>query len=91
MSPHGLLVHRERKDDEGANNLVTIKVLKVKFSNLGINDASCQFGWNVNNGRYDKVVGGDTVWDNSNWLSKDNKYSVNQLALKNLDNLSDVF
>ncbi len=91
MSPHGILVHRERKDDENTNNLVTVKVLKVKFSNLGINDASCQFGWNVNNGRYDKVVAGDTIWDNSNWLSKGNKFSANQLALKNLEKLTDVF
>lgn len=91
MSPHGLLVHRERKDDDNPSNLVTIKVLKVKFANLGVNDASCQFGWNVNNGRYDKVIGGDTIWDNSNWLSKGNKFSQNQLSLKNLDNLADVF
>jgi twinkle protein len=91
MSPHGLLVHRERKDDDNPGNLVTIKVLKVKFANLGVNDASCQFGWNVNNGRYDKVIGGDTIWDNSNWLSKGNKFSQNQLSLKNLDNLADVF
>lgn len=91
MSPHGLLVHRNRKDEENPSNLVTIKVLKVKFANLGINDASCQFGWNVNNGRYDKVVAGETIWDNSNWLSKGNKFEVNQLALKGLENLADVF
>ena len=38
-----------------------------------------------------EVIGGDTIWDNSNWLSKGNKFSQNQLSLKNLDNLADVF
>jgi len=47
MSPHGILIHRDYE-----NNLVKVKVLKVKFSHLGINNAHVWYGWNKNNGRY---------------------------------------
>lgn len=47
MSPHGILVHRDYD-----NNLVKIKVLKVKFSHLGQNNAHVWYGWNKNSGRY---------------------------------------
>lgn len=47
MSPHGLLVHRDYE-----NELVKVKVLKVKFSHLGENNEHCWVKWNKNNGRY---------------------------------------
>lgn len=47
MSPHGLLVHRDYE-----NEMVKIKVLKVKFAHLGDNNAHCWTSWNRNNGRY---------------------------------------
>jgi twinkle protein len=64
MSPHGLLVHRNYEE-----NTVMIKVLKVKFGNLGENQAKVDFMWNVNNGRYTKIRHGEPDWDNENWLS----------------------
>lgn len=47
MSPHGLLVHRDY-----ANEMVKIKVLKVKFNHLGENQAHIWQSWNKGNGRY---------------------------------------
>lgn len=47
MSPHGLLVHRDYE-----NELVKVKVLKVKFSHLGENNEHCWVKWNKSNGRY---------------------------------------
>lgn len=73
MSPHGLLVHRDYN-----NSTVKIKVLKVKFGNLGENQAEKLFMWNVSNGRYTQCqeAGNDgqgkaytAKWDNTNWLS----------------------
>ena len=71
MSPHGLLVHRNYEFD-----MVKIKVLKVKFSHLGTNNASAWYGWNKNNGRYSEYKIQDDlpenvsgiVIDDSNWL-----------------------
>jgi twinkle protein len=73
MMPNGLLVHRDYE-----RNIVKVKVLKVKFSWLGQNQAECWFGWNVNNGRYTPVDTfiDDTVtevngieWDHTNWIT----------------------
>jgi len=44
-SYHGLLVHRNYK-----NNTVKVKVLKVKFQNLGENGAEAHFKWESNSG-----------------------------------------
>lgn len=71
MSYHGLLVHRNYE-----NQTTKVKVLKVKFQNLGTNNSDCYFKWNINNGRYTKLTGDpenfetDMIvdWDNSNWL-----------------------
>jgi len=74
MSPHGILVHR---DYETAT--VKIKVLKVKFANLGENQAHVTYCWNVNNGRYTEMRDGSPVWDNSNWIiSKNNPYEISK-------------
>jgi len=44
-SYHGLLVHRNYKNDT-----VKVKVLKVKFQNLGENGAEAHFKWETNSG-----------------------------------------
>ena len=46
-SYHGLLVHRDY-----GNNSVKVKVLKVKFQNLGENQAEAHFKWNHASGDY---------------------------------------
>lgn len=83
MSPHGILVHRNYE-----NNTVKIKVLKVKFSNLGTNQAEALFMWNVNNGRYSKCNGSGNQyvaeWDNTNWLS-DGENPYQQIQSLQLD------
>ena len=73
MSYHGLLVHRDF-----INQTTKIKVLKVKFQNLGVNQGECFFKWNANNGRYTKIDETDDFspnmyvdWDNSCWLKSD--------------------
>lgn len=72
MSPHGLLVHRDYE-----NGTVKVKVLKVKFSNLGENQAEEHYCWNVNNGRYTELRDGNPMWDNTNWISsRSNPYEV---------------
>jgi len=71
MSPHGLLVHRDY-----ANDLVKVKVLKVKFAHLGINEAETYFRWNKSNGRFSEFreqitnpnLAGDCIIDNSNYF-----------------------
>ena len=76
MSPHGLLVHRDYATDS-----VKIKVLKVKFSHLGENNAFRWFKWNINNGRYSEFgqynelpeLCEDLRVDNSNWFSNEEK------------------
>ena len=74
MSPHGLLVHRDYEQ-----GTVKVKVLKVKFSNLGENQADVNYFWNVNNGRYTEIVNGNPKWDNSNWmLPKKNPFERNK-------------
>jgi len=92
MSPHGILVHRERTDEGMSSNLVTIKVLKVKFANLGVNDGECMFAWNVNNGRYDKVINGEPSWDNSNWIENPkNKIVQTKIINEAVKDLEDAF
>ncbi|QDP52658.1 MAG: putative bifunctional DNA primase/polymerase [Prokaryotic dsDNA virus sp.] len=72
MSPHGILVHRDYE-----NATVKVKVLKVKFANLGENQAHTQLSWNVNNGRYTEMDNGNVSWDNTNWMEdKNNPYEV---------------
>lgn len=71
MSPHGLLVHRDYEND-----MVKIKVLKVKFSHLGENRAHVWYKWNRNNGRYSEYEYQDQIAercsgiieDNNNWI-----------------------
>lgn len=46
-SYHGLLVHRNYED-----KTVKVKVLKVKFQNLGENGAECHFKWEPNSGSF---------------------------------------
>lgn len=73
MMPNGILVHRDY-----VRKIVKVKVLKVKFSFLGENQAEAFYGWNFNNGRYtefDGEVNEDTIhlppflWDNRNYLT----------------------
>ncbi len=73
MMPHGLMVARDYD-----NNIVKVKVMKVKFSWLGENQAECFFGWNINNGRYTNLDGDFTggnifvneyLWDHTNWIT----------------------
>jgi len=46
-SYHGLLVHRDY-----TKGTVKVKVLKVKFQNLGENGAECFFTWEPKSGCY---------------------------------------
>jgi twinkle protein len=46
-SYHGLLVHRNYED-----KTVKVKVLKVKFQNLGENGAECHFKWEPRSGSF---------------------------------------
>ena len=49
-SHHGLLVHRNYEE-----KTVKVKVLKVKFQNLGENGAEQHFKWNHRSGTYDEL------------------------------------
>jgi len=73
MCPHGLVVDRDY--DLG---FTLVRTLKVKFSHLGESNKDSWFKYNVNNGRYDNVIGDPTngeeikiEWDNENWVTKD--------------------
>jgi twinkle protein len=62
-SYHGLVVHRNY-----INKTVMVKVLKVKFQNLGENGAESHFTWDYNSGRYIpheevSVVGTKLPWE----------------------------
>ena len=80
MSPHGLLVHRDYD-----KKLVKVKVLKVKFSNLGDNFAERFYGWNGANGRYSEIIGTyekdsleapKIVYSNVNWITGNESQDV---------------
>lgn len=71
MSPHGLLVHRDYEND-----LIKVKVLKVKFAHLGENNKFVWLKWNKKSGRFqdftmqsdDPNQLGTLIQDNTNWL-----------------------
>lgn len=75
MSPHGLLIHRDFDKET-----VKIKVLKCKFQNLGVNGAEINYCWNQINGRYTELDNNPTstgaLFDNSNWLVKEEKMEI---------------
>jgi len=84
MSPHGLLVHRDYDE-----NVTLVKVLKVKFDNLGENNAEVYLGWNINSGRFNDLVEGfqlgtnsigQTTWNNKNYLIDDQEQPVKPMA-----------
>lgn len=81
MSPFGLCVHRDFE-----SNTTKIKVLKVKFQHLGCNQAEVEFKYNVNNGRFTEIADMQAIYDNSNWLDKDDSMQL-ELNLNN-NNLS---
>ena len=62
-SYHGLLVHRNYEQ-----NTVKVKVLKVKFQNLGENGAEAHFTWNRDSGRYEPHVS-DSIDERMPWES----------------------
>jgi len=58
-SYHGLLVHRDYE-----NKTVKVKVLKVKFQNLGQNGAEAQFTWDYKSGKFIPKLEINTLpWD----------------------------
>ena len=61
-SYHGLLVHRDYEAQT-----VKAKVLKVKFQNLGENQAEAHFNWEPKSGSYIPIVSeanvGDLPWE----------------------------
>ena len=90
MSPHGILVHRNYD-----NNTVKVKVLKVKFSNLGKNQSDATFMWNPNNGRYTPCdKSGESFepkWDYGNWLgSGKNPFQEVQKLNININTINDI-
>ena len=61
-SYHGLLVHRNYED-----KTVKVKVLKVKFQNLGENGAECHFKWEAASGCFIPHIPIDTSNDKMPW------------------------
>jgi twinkle protein len=61
-SYHGLLVHRDYE-----NKTVKVKVLKVKFQNLGENGAECHFKWDPASGCFIPHIPIDTSNDPMPW------------------------
>jgi twinkle protein len=93
MSPHGLLVHRDY-----ANEMVMIKVLKVKFSHLGENNAHTWLRWDSKCGRYldfaeqnesaEQTTG--LISDNTNWLDDKPIEQELQIPIQNNKGLEPV-
>lgn len=75
MSPHGILIHRDY-----THNVTIAKVLKVKFSHLGDNNAETYFKWDFMSGRYFGYTGskitepGDLIVDKNNWFTDKPQY-----------------
>jgi twinkle protein len=57
-----LLVHRNYED-----KTVKVKVLKVKFQNLGENGAECHFKWEPKSGSFMPHIPLDTSGDKMPW------------------------
>lgn len=65
---YGIVVHRDRP-----NNLVQVKVEKVKFKHLG-ECGTALFRYNLNNGRYTPFYeGAEPQWDNTNHLVEEQR------------------
>jgi len=71
MSPFGLSIHRDFESNE-----VIVKVLKVKFAHLGMNQAEVRLGYNIKNGRYSQIVDGEIQLDNEPYLRFENVETV---------------
>lgn len=93
MMPHGLVV--ERYYDEGFS---MIRTLKVKFNHLGNAYQDAWNKFNINNGRYNQVIGDpmdptidiETIWDNSNWVTKSDEPIQNDLPIPDTQGLEPV-
>jgi len=91
MSPHGLLVHRDYE-----NEMVKVKVLKIKFNHLGENNKHVWLKWNEENGRYidfsnqndDVKLTSLPMYDNNNWLKVNCTQSdlkFNKVSITNIE------
>lgn len=68
MSPFGLCVHRNFED-----KTTIVKVLKVKFQHLGVNQAEITLAYNTLNGRFvDKDLNDKWMYDNKCYLDFNN-------------------
>lgn len=63
MADYGIVVHRDRP-----NNLVEIRVEKIRFKHLG-GVGTAKLHYNLTNGRYAPHVKGPVAWDNTNHLT----------------------
>ncbi|MBQ7212284.1 MAG: toprim domain-containing protein [Muribaculaceae bacterium] len=81
----GIVVHRNR-----AENLVEVRVQKVKFRHLG-EVGTAFFKYNINNGRYTPMVNDlPTEWDNTNHLVEKRRLEETDIAERaalNFDNM----
>lgn len=93
MSPHGLLVHRDYE-----HNLVKVKVLKVKFSHLGENNAYVWFSWDKTNGRYadfqvqnkDANLLSNVLYDDTNWIiEREHNHQQSEFDFRQVQNEKD--
>ena len=67
---YGFTIHRPTNlETNKLESFVDIHWQKIKFKHLG-EDGVSQMKYNYNNGRYE--TGSVDMWDNSNWLIKDN-------------------
>lgn len=64
MADYGIVVHRDRP-----NELVEIKVCKVRFKHMGT-VGTAKMKYNIANGRYEPFYNQPVIWDNTSHLSQ---------------------
>jgi hypothetical protein len=76
MSPHGLLVHKIKGS-------VMIKVLKVKFSHLGNNEAEIFMRWDKYSGRYHELTQQENIDETTSIINTwiDNRFEEAAIRL----------
>ena len=75
---YGITVHKTRNTDSGQyDNSSDIHIQKIKFKHLG-NLGCAEMNWNYNNGRYEQRNNTVDLWDNSDWLNK-NETQINDI------------
>ena len=87
MSDYCITVHRTQDDNGTRKPFGTVYIEKTKYNKTMGNTGIWNYWYNINNGRYisDDYTGEPKVWDNSNWITKEEFKPVIEKPLPTID------